>query len=377
MADKGGTDRGTSFKDKDKKGAAAAAAAEDGEVDDTAVKHLSLDFQSGQRILSRVHILCQGFREQAKQAMDGVKAKEYQIAKQEVMKAQARIDQARIEQIEKISETQARQLTALEKARLKQLQDMQKNDAKAAERLVSTPFVELLSQDGEANPFVGVQVEEIIEQIVTPFCVELCAEVDKLYSVNQKMMKLAAVCHKETLKHQQKIQDLKAQLAELEQQSKFDADHMKTLKSSVQQRNSQLRIIRDAYEKEVIAVKVQTAQNARASVDETVNSASRAFASELLPDKIGQDASGQDLDVIVSKYTATLQEQMAKIPSEPPGGIQFDKKGKRIEDDTFDSQVKIMKLENELAQQQIKNLILRQGLESWRNRASKLFGAKS
>jgi hypothetical protein len=28
-------------------------------------------------------------------------------------------------------------------------------------------------------------VEEIIEQIVTPFCVELCAEVDKLYSVNQ------------------------------------------------------------------------------------------------------------------------------------------------------------------------------------------------
>jgi hypothetical protein len=50
--------------------------------------------------------------------MDGVKAKEYQIAKQEVMKAQARIDQARIEQIEKISETQARQLTALEKVRV-------------------------------------------------------------------------------------------------------------------------------------------------------------------------------------------------------------------------------------------------------------------
>jgi hypothetical protein len=49
-----------------------------------------------------------------------------------------------------------------------------------------------------------------------------------------------------------------------------------------------------------------------------------------------------DLDVIVSKYTATLQEQMAKIPSEPPGGIQFDKKGKRIEDDTFDSQVLLL-----------------------------------
>ena len=28
-------------------------------------------------------------------------------------------------------------------------------------------------------------MEEIIEQIVTPFCLELCAEVDKLYSVNQ------------------------------------------------------------------------------------------------------------------------------------------------------------------------------------------------
>ena len=49
-----------------------------------------------------------------------------------------------------------------------------------------------------------------------------------------------------------------------------------------------------------------------------------------------------DLDVIVSKYTATLQEQMAKIPSEPPGGIQFDKKGKRVDDDTFDSQVLLL-----------------------------------
>jgi len=49
--------------------------------------------------------------------MDGVKAKEYQVAKQEVMKAQERIDKARIEQIEKISETQSRNLTALEKVR--------------------------------------------------------------------------------------------------------------------------------------------------------------------------------------------------------------------------------------------------------------------
>ena len=113
-------------------GLGAALAEEDGEVDDTAVKHLSLDFASGQRILSRVHILCQvrharrarrgriarcrrsptralrpgrrrlraraqGFREQAKLAMDGVKAKEYQIAKQEVMKAQERIDNFRTE----------------------------------------------------------------------------------------------------------------------------------------------------------------------------------------------------------------------------------------------------------------------------------------
>ena len=94
--------------------------------------------------------------------MDGVKSEEYAIAKREVVKAQERIDQARIEQIERISETQSRQLTALEKvilplhacllqkysfrmqsimlkvvqARMKQLQDMQKNDTKAAERCV-------------------------------------------------------------------------------------------------------------------------------------------------------------------------------------------------------------------------------------------------
>lgn len=152
--DRAAADRGG----KDRKGVGGAALAEDGEVEDAEVKHLSLDFHTGQRILSRVHILCQvrtcrsgardsprvacaarppgadtpptsplgrpaallpvqGFREQAKKAMDGVKAKEYQIAKQEVMKAQERIDKARIEQIEKISETQSRNLTALEKVR--------------------------------------------------------------------------------------------------------------------------------------------------------------------------------------------------------------------------------------------------------------------
>ena len=46
-----------------------------------------------------------------------------------------------------------------------------------------------------------------------------------------------------------------------------------------------------------------------------------------------------DLDSIVSKYTAALHEQMAKIPSEPPGGVKFDKKGNPVDDDTFDAQV--------------------------------------
>ena len=45
------------------------------------------------------------------------------------------------------------------------------------------------------------------------------------------------------------------------------------------------------------------------------------------------------MDSIVSKYTAALHEQMAKIPSEPPGGVKFDKKGNPVDDDTFDAQV--------------------------------------
>ena len=44
------------------------------------------------------------------------------------------------------------------------------------------------SSDGTPSVLLtaeNAQVEEIIEQIVTPFCVEVCSEVDKLYSVNQ------------------------------------------------------------------------------------------------------------------------------------------------------------------------------------------------
>jgi len=133
---------------------------EDEEVNDTNVKTLSLDFECGQRVLSQVHILCQvtlfvyarslsvslcecvranvrmrvvlhtllllfsntwphtcaqGFRDQASKAMKGLKSQEYQLAKEEVVKLQAQIDAKRIEQIERISGTQSRQLTALEK----------------------------------------------------------------------------------------------------------------------------------------------------------------------------------------------------------------------------------------------------------------------
>jgi hypothetical protein len=101
--------------------------------------------------------------------MKGLKSQEYQLAKEEVVKLQAQIDAKRIEQIERISGTQSRQLTALEKvflwgglmsvvlpdvmsakfrvlhgvqiltcfraqARLLQLQNMQKADSKAADR---------------------------------------------------------------------------------------------------------------------------------------------------------------------------------------------------------------------------------------------------
>ena len=47
--------------------------------------------------------------------MKGLKSQEYQLAKEEVVKLQAQIDAKRIEQIERISGTQSRQLTALEK----------------------------------------------------------------------------------------------------------------------------------------------------------------------------------------------------------------------------------------------------------------------
>lgn len=294
--------------------------------------------------------------------MDGVKSQEYKIAKEAVAKAQERIDQARIDQIEKISETQSRQLTALEKARLQQLQTMHKADKKALDSMVTMPFVELLNQDAETNPFVGVEVDAIIEAVVTPFCEAVCMEVDKLYSVNQKLMKLAAACRKETIKHQKKIQDMEARLSELKQQAKQDSVDLSRLQTGVQLRNSQLRVIRNAYEKEVIAVKVQTANAVAKStgVDEAVSNASRAFTSELLPEKLGLDASGQDLDTLLSRYTSQLQEQLSKVPSEPPGGRQYTKKGQPIEVEGFDLQVRLMKVENELAQQQIKNMILRQ-----------------
>jgi hypothetical protein len=88
------------------------------------------------RLIRFFYVHTQGFRDQAFKAMQIVKKDEYETAKREVVKAQQRIDQARIEQIEKISESQSRTLTALEKARLMQLQTMQKNDVKAAEKCV-------------------------------------------------------------------------------------------------------------------------------------------------------------------------------------------------------------------------------------------------
>ena len=54
---------------------------------------------------------------------------------------------------------------------------------------------------------------------------------------------------------------------------------------------------------------------------------------------IGED---QDLEGFVQSYTAQLREKLAMIPQEPPGGVQFAKGGKKIENETFDLQVLCM-----------------------------------
>ena len=211
-------------------------------------------------------------------------------------------------------------------------------------RLVSTPFEELLNEHAQENPFSGVDVEQVVEMIVTPFCQDLCTEIDKLYSVNQKMIKLAATCRKETHKQEQKNQDLEARLLRMKRQAKQDSVDLTRLQAGMQLRDTQLKHIRDAYEKEVISVKIQAANavTTATTASDIKNKESKSYEPGLLPDKIGLDASGQDLDGFVQSYTAQLREKLAMIPQEPPGGVQFAKGGRKIENETFDLQVLCM-----------------------------------
>jgi len=73
-------------------------------------------------------------------------------------------------------------------------------------------------------------------------------------------------------------------------------------------------------------------------VDDLINIASRTFTQGLLPDKMGTDANGQDLDGLLQRYTNLLQEQLSRIPTEPPGGAKHAATTAKTED-SFDLQV--------------------------------------
>ena len=301
-----------------------------------------LDFNAGNRILGQIHLLCKEFQNKVKAAIDSTREKEYAQAKKEVAAAQREIDEKRTRELAMIAESQARPLTTLEKVRLQNLQRMQELDRKAENEFINSSFSSLLDRSVNAEPVDKVmfssrmfplrnraQVDEVVDDLVRPFCENLLLEIDSIYQSNQILLN-SHTKSQETISQQEKrIKEMQNELTDLKLQASYDEQHIRKLKECVSQRNQSLTKIRDAYHKEVIAVKMNylDSLNARTIVspEELVNMSNRMFELELLnqvdfafPKSIAhhacgalqpmKDAEGNDLDAFLEKINQRLTE---------------------------------------------------------------------
>ncbi|EKX47381.1 hypothetical protein GUITHDRAFT_137555 [Guillardia theta CCMP2712] len=322
-----------------------------------------LDFNAGNRILGQIHLLCKEFQNKVKAAIDSTREKEYAQAKKEVAAAQREIDEKRTRELAMIAESQARPLTTLEKVRLQNLQRMQELDRKAENEFVNSSFSSLLDRSVNAEPVD--KVDEVVDDLVRPFCENLLLEIDSIYQSNQILLN-SHTKSQETISQQEKrIKEMEKELTDLKLQASYDEQHIRKLKESVSQRNQSLTKIRDAYHKEVIAVKMNylDSLNARTNVspEELVNMSNRMFELELLNQPM-KDAEGNDLDAFLEKINQRLTESGSE-ERERSSVAERDSKG----GDEYEMQVKILKLENENIQMRLRYLLARYALETFRS----------
>mmetsp|Transcript_61702 Transcript_61702/g.145098 ORF Transcript_61702/g.145098 Transcript_61702/m.145098 type:complete len:342 (+) Transcript_61702:113-1138(+) len=315
-----------------------------------------LKLQEGQRILSKIEALCHKFRQTVGAIVKQVKQDEYDIAIREVTEAQRKIDKRRMDELSRLAETQSRPLTALEKVRLQHLQKMEESEKKESE-LLTTPFTSLLDRELGGSAVSGLDVETVLEDLMSPFVTGVLLEVENLYAVNQSILHLAARCRSEAVHFQKRVKDLKAEVETLKREARENEDKIVRLQLAVRERTDQLEGIRAAHFKEVIAVKEQTIENLKdktANVEEVLLRGGRGFDPYLL-NSLGSDANGRDLDKALKDF---IDGQTSK-PNFPPrdGGATPGGAGdgpavvvSENSKDGFDYPLKLMRIENELTQ---------------------------
>eukprot|EP00961_Rhodomonas_salina_P142712 1921280-Rhodomonas_salina.1 len=286
-----------------------------GEIAEAENKDDPLKLQEGQRILSKIEALCHKFRQTVGAIVKQVKQDEYDIAIREVTEAQRKIDKRRMDELSRLAETQSRPLTALEKVRLQHLQKMEESEKKESE-LLTTPFTSLLDRELGGSAVSGLDVETVLEDLMSPFVTGVLLEVENLYAVNQSILHLAARCRSEAVHFQKRVKDLKAEVETLKREARENEDKIVRLQLAVRERTDQLEGIRAAHFKEVIAVKEQTIENLKdktANVEEVLLRGGRGFDPYLL-NSLGSDANGRDLDKALKDF---IDGQTSK-PNFPP-----------------------------------------------------------
>ncbi|KAJ1484538.1 hypothetical protein T484DRAFT_1894136 [Baffinella frigidus] len=368
-----------------------------------AAKAPSIDFSAGNRCQAKVVSIAHEFKSKLKEVVNDVMDRQYKLNQQELSEAQRKVDSSRLEELQRVAEAQSRPMTALEKIRMQTLQSMMVMEkhheaSKPKTNLLNTPFTTLLGVELELNkaayPFLDIDLA--MDLLVQPLCDAINTEVDGLYTINQQLIGLASACRKEALKYQAETTDLKTQITALQHQAAADEADLVRFKNGTKGTVEQLNTIRSAYLKEVISVKnnqVDHLKDHGGSREQVESKASHGFDQNLLLQPLGKDASGKELDALVKEavkfanlaYTqGDAQASRIKMgsdtgdPKDPaaPRNTRAGAGAALEEQSATEVVLRCMRLENEVVQMRIKEMVTRTALKEWRDKAMDLDKAR-
>ena len=332
---------------------------------------LDEDVLEGPRILASMHRSCEGFRKKLKEVLVCVKEEEFVCAYEKVVAAQKLIEGRRLEELQRLAESESRPMTALEKVRLLHLQSLPESERSVATTIgsqragfsISMPFPVLLEAEIPIAARKGTDMDKVIQNLVDPFINELLLDVDRSYRVNNQLMKLTIELRQEALRCREKVEKIE----EIEKKFRVEMDRrdrsLKRLKVELEGRNQQIDQLRSAYMKEVVQMKEQFTSQTWTNVASSLERAtSRAFDSNLVCSPIGLGADGRNLDELVRELSAKCSLSVTAQQQQIPTTMQSEDRDSII----FEQVARIMKLENENVALRLQQIILRMGLEGWR-----------